>query len=100
MPFFVVFTKENTESERKRIAFLSCLTAFLILCVFAFTGDLLFKEGIGRYDLWGGDGEKLKKSILELYNTIEEDTLVLPGHGEFTTIKYEKRHNPFVNLNT
>jgi glyoxylase-like metal-dependent hydrolase (beta-lactamase superfamily II) len=65
-----------------------------------FTGDLLFKEGIGRYDLWGGDGEKLKKSILELYNTIEDDTLVLPGHGEFTTIKYEKRHNPFVSLNT
>ena len=45
-----------------------------------FTGDLVFKEGIGRTDLPGGDGELLKKSIKRLAGL--EIEWVLPGHGE------------------
>lgn len=45
-----------------------------------FTGDLVFKEGIGRTDLPGGDGEQLKKSIKRLAGL--EIELILPGHGE------------------
>ena len=45
-----------------------------------FTGDLVFKEGIGRTDLPGGNGELLKKSIKRLADL--EIEWVLPGHGE------------------
>lgn len=45
-----------------------------------FTGDLVFKEGIGRTDLPGGNGEQLKKSIKRLAGL--EIEWVLPGHGE------------------
>lgn len=45
-----------------------------------FTGDLVFKEGIGRTDLPGGNGERLKKSIKRLSGL--EIEWVLPGHGE------------------
>jgi glyoxylase-like metal-dependent hydrolase (beta-lactamase superfamily II) len=45
-----------------------------------FTGDLVFKEGLGRTDLPGGDGLKLKESIQRL-SDLEVEWL-LPGHGE------------------
>jgi len=57
LPFFIIFTKENTRLERKKIAFLSCLTAFVILCLFAFTGDLLlrlFGISITSFQIAGG----------------------------------------------
>jgi len=45
-----------------------------------FTGDLIFKEGVGRTDLPGGDGSKLKESIIGLKNLDVE--WLLSGHGE------------------
>jgi glyoxylase-like metal-dependent hydrolase (beta-lactamase superfamily II) len=45
-----------------------------------FTGDLIFKEGLGRTDLPGGNGSKLKESIRRLTNLDVE--CLLPGHGE------------------
>ncbi|MEW6672613.1 MAG: MBL fold metallo-hydrolase [Thermodesulfobacteriota bacterium] len=48
-----------------------------------FTGDLVFKEGIGRTDLPGGDGEQLKKSIKRLAGLDVE--WILPGHGEIVS---------------
>ena len=61
-----------------------------------FSGDTLFSEGIGRTDLWGGDPEKILRSIHERLFTLDDDTIVVPGHGESTTIGHEKAHNPFV----
>jgi glyoxylase-like metal-dependent hydrolase (beta-lactamase superfamily II) len=59
-------------------------------------GDALFKEGIGRTDLYKGDMNTLKKSIqTELY-TLPDNTVVYPGHGSDTTIGHEKQSNPFV----
>ncbi len=60
------------------------------------SGDTLFRGGIGRTDLWGGDFDQLEQSIRsELYN-LDHGTLVIPGHGPATTIGDEAENNPFV----
>ena len=61
-----------------------------------FSGDVLFQNSIGRTDLPGGNFNMLKKSISEKLFTLPENTLVLPGHGDQTTIEFEKEHNPFL----
>ena len=62
-----------------------------------FTGDTLFKESVGRTDFAGGSFAELEKSIRKLY-TLPESTVVFPGHGESSTIGYEKNNNPFVRV--
>jgi glyoxylase-like metal-dependent hydrolase (beta-lactamase superfamily II) len=62
----------------------------------AFVGDALFKEGVGRWDLPGGDFELLAKSIREQIYTLPDETIVFPGHGPRTTVGVEKAGNPFV----
>jgi len=59
-------------------------------------GDALFKESIGRTDLYKGSFEELEKSIREKLYTLPDDTKVLPGHGPETLIGYEKKNNAFV----
>jgi len=60
------------------------------------TGDVLFKEGIGRTDLWGGNYNTLMQSINKKLLTLAEDVTIYPGHGEFSTIGYEKNNNSFL----
>lgn len=62
----------------------------------AISGDALFRESIGRTDLYKGDFELLKKSIVEKLYTLPGETKIYPGHGLPTTIGHEKRNNPFV----
>jgi len=62
-----------------------------------FSGDVLFKMGIGRTDLFGGDHATLIESIGNKLLTLDGDTVVYPGHGETTTIKYEKNNNTLLN---
>lgn len=61
-----------------------------------FTGDTLFKQSVGRTDLPGGSGNALLGSIVEKLLVLDDETLVLPGHGEPTTIGAERRTNPFL----
>jgi hydroxyacylglutathione hydrolase len=61
-----------------------------------FSGDVLFQLSIGRFDLPGGDGQELFRSIRDKLFTLPDETLVLPGHGPTTTIGQEKEHNPFL----
>lgn len=59
-------------------------------------GDTLFKESIGRTDLYKGDFPTLERSIREKIYTLPDETRILPGHGPETTVGYEKRENAFV----
>lgn len=59
-------------------------------------GDALFREGIGRTDLYRGSFEVLKESIEKQLYTLPDDTVVYPGHGPETTVGHEKCQNPFV----
>lgn len=62
---------------------------------FVLTGDTLFKGAVGSTRFPGGDPRALACSIVRLMR-LPDDTIVLPGHGETTTIGFERRHNPFV----
>ena len=61
-----------------------------------FDGDVLFQQGIGRYDFPGGDYATLMRSIREQLLALPDETVVYPGHGDPTTIGNERRGNPFL----
>ena len=63
-----------------------------------FSGDTLFHRSIGRCDFPGGSLDTIIKSIKEKLFTLPDDTEVFPGHGEKTTIAYEKKYNEILNL--
>jgi glyoxylase-like metal-dependent hydrolase (beta-lactamase superfamily II) len=61
-----------------------------------FTGDTLFRETIGRFDLSGGDEQQEVASIRNVLFQLPDETVVWPGHGPSTTIGHEKVANRFV----
>jgi glyoxylase-like metal-dependent hydrolase (beta-lactamase superfamily II) len=61
-----------------------------------FTGDTLFKNSIGRYDIDGGNREQLIDSIRSKLFTLPPETVIMPGHGPQSTIETEINHNPFL----
>ncbi len=63
----------------------------------AFVGDALFRAGVGRTDLPGGDFGQLERSIRSRIYVLPRDTAVYPGHGEPTTVGEEMEHNPYVS---
>jgi glyoxylase-like metal-dependent hydrolase (beta-lactamase superfamily II) len=63
---------------------------------YVFGGDVLFAGSIGRTDFPGGSLTLLRDGIHRWLFTLPDDTLVLPGHGDPTTIGEEKRSNPYV----
>ncbi|MEO4052394.1 MBL fold metallo-hydrolase [Solibacillus sp. CAU 1738] len=64
---------------------------------FAIVGDTLFEGSVGRTDLLEGSMKVLLKSIHEKLLTLPEDTIIYPGHGEYTTPAAEMETNPFLN---
>ncbi|MBI1342951.1 MAG: MBL fold metallo-hydrolase [Terrimonas sp.] len=65
---------------------------------FLISGDVLFRESIGRTDLPGGNFATLKESVETELFALPESTKVYSGHGPVTTIGWEKQHNPFVKV--
>lgn len=61
-----------------------------------FSGDTLFRNSIGRTDLWGGDADTIKKSIQQKLYHLPNAVQVITGHGPETSIEFEKTTNPFV----
>jgi len=60
-----------------------------------FSGDTLFQGSVGRVDFPGGSAELMKESMRKL-GELKEDKIVYPGHGEPTTIEYEKQTNIYM----
>lgn len=63
---------------------------------FVITGDVLFHGSIGRTDLPSGNYHVLMKSIKEKLFTLDDKFTVYPGHGDPTTIGWEKVNNPYI----
>ncbi|WP_436956186.1 MBL fold metallo-hydrolase [Staphylococcus sp. AS1337] len=63
---------------------------------FAVVGDTLFKQGIGRTDLYKGDYETLVNSILDKLFELDDDLPLFPGHGPYTTVEDEQM-NPYLH---
>ncbi len=61
-----------------------------------FSGDTLFCGGVGRTDLPGGSWKDLERSIRDRILTLPAETVVLPGHGPWTTVEQERGSNPFL----
>lgn len=61
-----------------------------------FSGDTLFREGIGRTDFAQADEDTLINSIKEKLLVLADDTVIYPGHGPTSTIGHEKKHNHFL----
>jgi hydroxyacylglutathione hydrolase len=63
---------------------------------YVISGDVLFRDSIGRTDLPTGNFDLLHESITTKLFTLPEDYIVYPGHGPETSIGYEKMNNPFL----
>lgn len=61
-----------------------------------FSGDTLFQGTVGRTDMPSGSEHRLRKSLCRLYTVLPLETIVYPGHGPSTTLKYELYYNMFV----
>jgi glyoxylase-like metal-dependent hydrolase (beta-lactamase superfamily II) len=68
------------------------MVAFLVDDV-VFTGDTLFKDAVG-----GGDLAQVRASVMDVFMTLPDETRVLPGHTDETTIGRERAANPFVQV--
>ncbi|MBR1445146.1 MAG: MBL fold metallo-hydrolase [Firmicutes bacterium] len=62
------------------------------------SGDTLFQYSIGRTDFPGGDTVAMMESLKKLFTQLDGDVVVYPGHGEKTTIEFERRNNPYADF--
>ena len=63
-----------------------------------FTGDLLFKNSVGRTDFEGGSGFDLRKSLDKILEIFPDDVQILPGHGKYTTMGSERVNNFYLKV--
>jgi glyoxylase-like metal-dependent hydrolase (beta-lactamase superfamily II) len=67
--------------------------AFFVNGEACFTGDTLFRDSVG-----GGDVAEVRRSVMDVLMTLEDDVKAYPGHADETTIGRERRENPFVRV--
>lgn len=85
--FEVIYTLGHT---------MDCVTYYFFEENVMFTGDFLFKDTIGRYDFPESDYDEMRKSI-EKIRKYDNSIIVYPGHGESSTLGYEKENNLYFN---
>jgi glyoxylase-like metal-dependent hydrolase (beta-lactamase superfamily II) len=73
-----------------------CVCFYIPQYAAVITGDTLFRESVGRTDFPGSSGKAIIHSIQTKLYTLPDETLVIPGHGETTTIGHEAEFNPYV----
>ena len=83
--FEVIYTKGHRND---------CVTYYFYEDNIMFTGDFLFKESVGRVDLEYADSKQMRESI-EKIKKYDNNIIIYPGHGEETTLGYEKENNMF-----
>ena len=71
-------------------------TMFKINDELLISGDVLFAGSIGRTDLPSGSHEAMQKTLKNRVLPLSDDLRVLPGHGPETTIKFERKNNPYL----
>ncbi|MCL4321680.1 MAG: MBL fold metallo-hydrolase [Deltaproteobacteria bacterium] len=71
-------------------------TSFLVNEKYLFSGDTLFKSTIGRTDILGGSFDEIISSIKNKLLILGDDIIVLPGHGETSTIGEERKYNAYL----
>jgi glyoxylase-like metal-dependent hydrolase (beta-lactamase superfamily II) len=69
------------------------MVCFVVNGDLVFSGDTLFKDAVG-----GGDFERVRRSVMDVYMAMPHDRRVLPGHTDETTIGREWEENPFVRV--
>ena len=63
-----------------------------------FTGDTIFQGSIGRTDFDGGNEYQMMESLRRIKNLAIEDSILCPGHGDTTTLKWEREHNSYLKI--
>ena len=63
-----------------------------------FTGDTIFQGSIGRTDFDGGNERQMMQSLRKIKNLAIEDITLCPGHGDTTTLKWERAHNSYLRI--
>ena len=93
----LTFTVDHTPGHtRGSVTFTTPYAGAEDVSAVMFSGDLLFAGSIGRTDLPGGDHPTMLRSLRDKVLPLDDDVVVLPGHGEQTSIGQERATNPFL----
>jgi hydroxyacylglutathione hydrolase len=90
----LTFTVDHTPGHTRGSVTFRSVTAEESVLV---SGDTLFASSIGRTDLPGGDHQQILASLRDKILVLDDETVVLPGHGPHTTIGRERATNPFLH---
>jgi hydroxyacylglutathione hydrolase len=90
----LIFTVDHTPGHTRGSVTFHSVTANQSVLV---SGDTLFAGSIGRTDLPGGDHQQILISLRDKILVLDDETVVLPGHGPTTTIGRERATNPFLH---
>ena len=71
-------------------------TVFILNSEYLIAGDVLFEGSIGRTDLPTGSAAEMKKTLKNQILSLDDELIVLPGHGSQTTIARERKKNPYL----